>query len=97
MQFSIADIRKYIYENHGYEPNKEDAECLIYYLEKRNIKIELLKYWTDDEFDGQQFISFSEESKDRHCGSSHPCDTFEELNENLEIYMDKKDVQLGLF
>lgn len=97
MPFSIADVRKYVYENTGYEPNREDQDCLIYYLKKRKIEISLMNYWTDDEFDGQQFISFDEESINRQCGSSHPCDTYDELKELLDIYMDKKNVQLGLF
>lgn len=97
MQLELSDLRKFVLDEYGYEPSEEKWETLYYVVGKKKVGLSLNNYWTDDEDNGKQFISFGVDDLIDRSGCSHSCDTLDELREDLDRYLPKKNVQIGLF
>lgn len=99
MNLELNDLYKFVYDNYGQEPLQMKFEWqkdyLYYDVELGRIELGLLNYWTDDEKNGKQFISFS--ISKGTSGKSVPCDSYEELKEELDQYMKPKLTQISLF
>ena len=100
MNITLEELRKYVLDNYGVGPLKKkydwQQDLLYYQIKDGEIELCLLNYWTDDEKDGQQFISFSI-GWNNHNGMSRSCDSYDELKRYLDEYLEVKDIQLSLF
>lgn len=96
MNITLEDIKRYIFDNYGRTPILKEEEwtkdTLYYPVKDGEIEVSVMRYYGTN----KQFISCGLTRKN-YSGWSRPCDSYEELNENLIGYMEKQSIQLTLF
>lgn len=96
MNITLDDLKRYIYENYGQQPIRKTDEWaqnkLYYPVKEGEIEVSVMRYYGTN----KQFIRCGLTRKN-YSGWSRPCDSFDELDENLVKYIEKQSAQLTLF
>lgn len=87
----IKEVEQHIFDTFGVRATTEEKwngdDYLVYVFKKTNIMLSMSSYWTDDERNGKEFISFSYESKNKQSGGGRCCDNFDELDKHFGKYI----------